>query len=121
MILPYSKWVGLSLPTRQKIAQQFGIAKHRSTSVINNVVADDGYNVHDVENALTIEALQTFLHSKETDILFLFEHLVSVAEGRAVIEIVEVNVPVKSEDEEVKIKISKPRKVAKKAAAKKKK
>lgn len=84
-LLPYSKWLETSLGTRIKIAQQFGISKHRSTHVSNNVVIDDGYNIADVERVLDVNNLQTFLNSTETDIILLYSHLVDVMEGKVAI------------------------------------
>lgn len=82
-MLQYSKWMSLSLPTRIKIANHFGIPKLRSTHVSNDVVIDDGYNVKDIENALTIEALQNHLNSVEDDFNILLVLFIDVLEGRA--------------------------------------
>lgn len=80
--IPYTSWLSLPLPTRAKIAHLFGIAKIRSTHVSNDVVIDDGYNIKQVEEAITVPALQSHLDSEETDVHVLFRMLVDKVEGR---------------------------------------
>lgn len=81
MIL-YSKWTSISLATRIKLAQEFGIAKVRSTHVTNNVVSDDGYNVKDIENAITIANLQGYIGSSSEDINELWELAIGKIDGK---------------------------------------
>ncbi len=81
MIL-YSRWLSLPLHVRGKIAADFDIPKLRSTHVINNEVADDGYDINMIENALTKEAMQRFIPSQEEDLNVLFNLLVDKAEGK---------------------------------------
>jgi len=57
MIL-YSRWLELPLLTRVKLAEQFGIPKTGATEVFSNVVMKDGYAIKDIEEKLTLEAMQ---------------------------------------------------------------
>lgn len=78
----YGNWLRLPLPTRQKIAHEFNIVKRGSTHVVDNRVQDDGYLVHEVEAALTPEAIQRFLNTGEADLEVLWGKLVDRIEGR---------------------------------------
>lgn len=78
----YSKWMDTSLTTRHKIAEIFGFKKKRSTHVSNNRVVDDGFDVKEMEEAMTIHKLQDFLNNPETDLNKLFQLLVDVLEGK---------------------------------------
>lgn len=79
-MIQYSKWLAIPLGTRVKIAQEFGIAKNRSTSVINNVVVDDGYVITEVENAMNVQTMQKFCDSKEKDANVLLDLVVAKIE-----------------------------------------
>ena len=81
-MLAYSKWLSLPLHTRIKIATTFKIPKLRSTHVANDQILDDGYNVNDIEQALSVESLQEYLGIKESDMLTLFNALVDKIEGK---------------------------------------
>jgi hypothetical protein len=72
----YSSWLDLALSTRAKIAQIFNIVKKGATHVQDNEVVSDGYNVKDIESALTREAMQKYLNSQEQDMDKLFKALV---------------------------------------------
>ncbi len=76
----YSNWVALPLGTRQRIAELFGIKKKRSIHVSNNLVLDDGYEIKDIDDALTVGAIQSLLDTKEEGIS-LWNRLIFVAEG----------------------------------------
>lgn len=121
MIL-YSSWLALSLTTRHKIADQFGIIKTGSTHVVDNQIKDDGFKIQDVENALNLIALQTFLETNETDMQKLFSEVVFRAENpdevRMEIEVSEFKDSVMSTGdaavpEEKVLPVKKPRKNAK--------
>lgn len=71
-MIKYSEWCALTLPVRMQLAQQFGIAKTGSTHVANNQVVSDGYKVEEIENALSIEAMQMFTGSSSKDPSELF-------------------------------------------------
>lgn len=73
----YSAWCALDLPTRHKLAQQFNIPKKHPTHVVDNRIQSDGYDVVDIERALNVDAIQTFLDTKETDMAILWTWLVS--------------------------------------------
>lgn len=95
MSIQYSKWMAIPLGTRVKIAQEFGIAKNRSTSVINNVVVDDGYVITDVENSMNVNAMQAFVDSKEKDENTLLDLVVAKVEyvQPVVVPVVQVTAP----------------------------
>lgn len=78
MIL-YSQWMRLPINVRHKIANDLGIPKKSPTHVQDNIIISDGYNIHDVENALTVERLQTYLGVglQETDLDTLWDMLVN--------------------------------------------
>jgi len=73
----YSKWLELDLPTRHRIAQEFGIVKRNSTHVQDNVVVSDGYLIKEVEQALNLDAMQRVLNTSETDMAILWDILVN--------------------------------------------
>ena len=83
MIL-YSRWCALSLPTRNKFAEIFGIIKKGSTEVASNVLKYDGYVVEDIENAITVEAMQKYLSADNTDITELWNMTIAKIEGKEV-------------------------------------
>lgn len=86
MNISYSKWLSAPLYQRAKIAQEFGIAKVRPTHVSDNKVVDDGYDLHTVESSLSVEAMQSFLKTTETDANILLENLFNWADGKYEIE-----------------------------------
>lgn len=88
-MISYSRWRSLPLHTRVLIATQFGIAKVGPTHVVDNRVESDGYLFEDVENAITVPAVQEYTGSKETDLNALWDLLIEKAEGRAPIAPVE--------------------------------
>lgn len=57
----YSKWLSLPINTRHKIASEFGIPKKTPTHVQDNIIISDGYNIKDVEAALSSENLNRYL------------------------------------------------------------
>lgn len=76
----YSKWCALSLPTRIKIAEIFGIPKKGSTEVFNNTIKSDGYEIKDIESKLTMSALQILLATDMDDLSVLFDIMVQKVE-----------------------------------------
>jgi len=78
----YSDWCQLSLVTRMKIANAFGIKKTGATHVSNNYVQSDGYAVKDIESVLNVKTLQEFLKSEETDARTLWNLMVDKVEGK---------------------------------------
>ena len=80
----YSIWCDTPLPTRQKIAAQFGIIKRGSTEVVENVIKSDGYVIKEVEQALNIDAIQKYLETDETDMMVLWGMMIAKIEGRVV-------------------------------------
>lgn len=81
----YSHWQNLSLPTRAKIASEFGIVKKGPTEVFANTIKSDGYFIKDIEEALTLNNLQNYLGTSETDHDVLWNYLVDKVEGRNVV------------------------------------
>jgi hypothetical protein len=70
------------IATRHKLAEVFGFKKVRSTHVSNDIVVDDGFNIKDIEDALTVEKMQDYTFSTETDMGILFGLTVDKAEGK---------------------------------------
>lgn len=77
----YSAWRNISLPTRIKIADLFGIKKHGPTHVRDNMVESDGYLINEVEAALNVDKLQAYLGTDERDDATLIKMLVDKIEG----------------------------------------
>ena len=75
MVFLYSKWRAIDLSKRIQIAQALGIKKVGPTHVRDNIVESDGYLIDDVENALTLENLQKYLDTTETNMDTLWEWL----------------------------------------------
>lgn len=72
----------MALPTRHKIAAVFNIPKRGSTEVVDNQIKSDGYHIKEIEELLSIVALQNYLGVTETDELLLWEWLLDKIEGR---------------------------------------
>lgn len=72
----YSKWLETPIQVRNKIAEQFGIIKKGPTEVFNNTIRNDGYDLKDIENALTLPTLQNYLGTDMDDLSVLFDYLV---------------------------------------------
>lgn len=77
----YSRWLALPLNTRVAIARELGITKVGPTHVFNNTIQSDGYNIKDVENRITVEAIQNLLGVTSSDLNVLFDMMVSRANG----------------------------------------
>lgn len=105
-IFLYSHWIALPLPTRHEIARQFGIVKKSPTHVFDNVVKDDGFLVKDIESALTIEAIQKYLGTNDTDMVLLWNCMVDKIEGRGM-EFVENIIPQETPSIESNKKVTK--------------
>ena len=108
----YSSWASLSLATRNKIAETFGIKKTGPTEVFANTIKSDGYAIKDIETVLTLSALQKYLGTTETDHTVLWNYLVDKIEGKN-IQIVDTPVTIKvyNETEELKKRPGRPKKV----------
>lgn len=77
----YSKWLSLDLPTRMKVAEVFGIVKRGSTHVVDNRIQSDGYNVEEVEAALTPDVLRKYMLSNEQDAEVLWDLFIARISG----------------------------------------
>ncbi len=82
--MPYSFWLKLPLQTRHELARIFKIPKTGATEVSNNEVVKDGYNLHDIEAAITKEAMQAYLGSVQDNFQYLWEDMVNKIEGKPV-------------------------------------
>lgn len=91
----YSRWQSLDINTRHKIAKQFGIIKRGSTEVVDNQIKSDGYAIKEIEEALNIDAIQTYLEVTETDMMTLWLWLIDKIEGRE-LTIVNIDTTVKT-------------------------
>lgn len=80
----YAQWLNTPLHTRQKVAKQFGITKKHATEVVNNTVKNDGYLIGDIEEALTISALQNYLETEEREHMILWNMLMDKVEGKTI-------------------------------------
>ena len=82
----YSSWCALSLETRFKIAKEFGIEKKGPTEVFSNQIKNDGFLLKDIETALSLNNLQKYLGTQETDLPILWGWLIDKIEGRSIPE-----------------------------------
>jgi hypothetical protein len=85
----YTSWLLLPIETRMKLATQFGIKKTGPTHVADNVIQSDGYSIKDIENALTVSGIQSYINTKETDSEKLWSMLVDKINGKLPLEIEE--------------------------------
>ncbi len=92
MIL-FSQWLSLPLSTRHKIASEFGIEKKGPTEVFNNTIKSDGFLIKDIESALTVERIQKYFGTTETNLTVLWNYLIDKMEGKD-IQILDINTPV---------------------------
>lgn len=106
----FSHWLELNINTRHKIAAQFDIIKRGSTEVVENTIKSDGYNIKEIEAALNVDAIQTYLDTQEADMTKLWVGLVNKIEGREYVD--DVQPPVQEPKIEVKKnKGGRPRKI----------
>ncbi len=84
MLFLYSEWLALSIHTRHKIAEVFGLQKKGPTEVVDNMIKHDGYLLKDIEETLSVEKIQSFLGTDTTDMKQLWAMLIDTIEGRAV-------------------------------------
>jgi hypothetical protein len=67
-----STWLSLSIETRAKLREIFSIPRSGVTQVEDQRVISDGVKVEDLMT-LTVEKLQAFVASEETDLYKLFD------------------------------------------------
>lgn len=72
----------MPVSTRHKIASQFGIGKTRPTHVVGNMVQDDGYEIKNVESALSESALNAYTGADTDDMEVLWTTMIDKIEGR---------------------------------------
>ena len=97
----YGNWLKLSIVTRMKIADKFGIKKVGTVHVFDNVVQSDGYSVRDVEKALTTESIRQFLETEENDLVKLWDLLINKFENKTPIAKIEENLVQKEIEQSV--------------------
>lgn len=81
----YYQWLQLPLATRAKIAQEFGFIKKGPTEVFSNTIKSDGYLIKDIDEAITLNGLQKYLGTTETDFTILWNYLIDKIEGRNIV------------------------------------
>jgi hypothetical protein len=91
-MLLYSRWLALSLATRNRIAQLFNIPKTGATEVVSNEIKSDGYDIQHIESALTAKAMNEFLKTGNLSLEEVWTRLVSAVEGNE-IEVEQAPVP----------------------------
>lgn len=79
----YSKWLELSINTRNAIAQFIGLPRRGSVEVVGNTIRSDGYNIKELEAALSPENLKKHLITDEEDSQVLWNLLVNKFEPKA--------------------------------------
>lgn len=79
-LLAYSIWLGLSMETRQKLAQMFGFTQRTGTEVVAQRVVRDGF-AHEDLWLITVEKMQAVLGTNETDFYKLFWEVVALIEN----------------------------------------
>lgn len=72
-----NQWLTLPLEVRHRIAETFKVPRSKGTTVVGNVVQSDGYTFEDLAK-ITVEGMQDFLKSDETDFMTLFNKVVEV-------------------------------------------
>lgn len=73
------EWLNLSIPTRSLLVQRFNIPKSGYTHVQDGQILTDGYTEQDLQ-VVTVERLQEYLESKETDFYKLLAQTVQKLE-----------------------------------------
>ncbi len=76
----FSHWLNLSMTTRMKVAEAFGIPKTGRTHVFNNTIQNDGFEIKDIEEKITRESLQSFLETDEENLGHLWRRMVDKVE-----------------------------------------
>jgi len=83
------EWLKLPMEMRIKLRDVFKVPKSQGSWVENNEVRSDGHTHQDLQSAITVEAMQNYTGSKDTDFLTLFHLTLNQAE-QELIEIVPV-------------------------------
>lgn len=94
MISP-SLWLSLKKETREVLARELNIPRSKNVEVVDNRVVCDGHSVEDLYRGVTLEKLQEFVDSKETDVLKLFGEAVKKVENPETEPPQEINTDVK--------------------------
>lgn len=92
-----TQWLGLSMPLRMKLKEVFVIPRSSGTHVQDNTIISDGHTHGDLAH-ITVEKMQTYLHSEETD----FFELLNASINKAAVQILpteeKTDVPVPAPD-----------------------
>jgi len=67
-------WLGLPIEVRRQLVATFSIQRSEGSHIQDNVVISDGYNHRDL-SVVTVERMQEYLHSKESDFFKLFQEV----------------------------------------------
>lgn len=81
-MIQYHAWIGLPIATRNKIAGEFGIIRKHPIHVVDNMIKEDGYEIKDIELALSVENIQKYLGNNENDHVLLWNLMLDKIEGR---------------------------------------
>lgn len=71
-----SDWLKLPNEVRMRLREIFKVPRSEATSVMNSVLLSDGTTYGDL-SVISVEAMQTFLGSKETDFKALYDQVLS--------------------------------------------
>ena len=66
------QWMLLSIPTKQKLVEVFGLIRNGFSEVRDNVVIADGYTAEDLKR-MTKEVMETYIGSVEESFLRAWE------------------------------------------------
>ncbi len=78
-MINYFYWLGKPWEARLKLAEKFGLKRAGGTVVENDKVTSDGYAQDAVYQTFTVQRMQEFLDSKETNPVVLFDLCVEKA------------------------------------------
>ncbi len=78
--LTQPQWLQLPIPVRTQLKKVFGIPRSSGTVVEDNRVTTDGHTHGDLA-FITVEKMQDFTHSEETDFFVLFEKTLAIVDG----------------------------------------
>lgn len=75
-----TKWLQISLETRSKLAELFGMSRSGFNHILDNEVISDGYSDKDLA-MLSLEKLQQYLGSEEEDYYKLLDLVIKQIEN----------------------------------------
>ena len=78
--IPLQRWIELNWQIRTQLAKDLNVSKSKDTVLMDGKVVSDGRTQDDIDNSLTVEALQEYTGSSSENIFELFEKAISKAE-----------------------------------------